>query len=62
MHSVGGTVLKSALLALAVLWSAVALGEDAPVMTITVNAFEIEGDNPLDAAATEAALAPFIGN
>lgn len=55
-------MLKTALLALVVLWSAVALGEDAPGMTITVSAFQVEGDNPLDATDTAAALEPFKGD
>ncbi len=62
-------MLKTALLALVALWTAVALGDDAPApgpdvapeMTITVSAFQIEGDNPLDATATAAALEPFKG-
>ncbi len=33
-----------------------------PVLTFKVERFEVSGDNPLDAATTEAALAPFLGD
>ncbi len=35
--------------------------QEPPTLTFKVERFEVSGDNPLDALATEAALAPFLG-
>ncbi|MSR15160.1 MAG: hypothetical protein EXR86_11475 [Gammaproteobacteria bacterium] len=35
--------------------------QSPPSLKFTVERFQIEGENPLDRAATEAALAPFLG-
>lgn len=53
-------MLRAALLA-AVLASPFALAEEAPTITISVDRFVVEGDNPLEPARTEAVLAPFTG-
>ena len=50
------------LLALALAGGAPGAGaQEAPPITITVDHFEVTGDNPLSAAATDAALHPFLG-
>jgi hemolysin activation/secretion protein len=58
---VRGIVLKVALVAL-MLVSALALAAEPPTITVTVERFEVEGDNPLDPVETAAALAPFAGD
>ena len=55
-------MLKAFLLACAVAVSGgeAAFAEDAPPMKFVVKAYQVEGDNPLGAAASEA-LTPFVG-
>lgn len=55
-------MLRASLLAFAIAtaWGVAAYAEDAPPLKIVVKSFQIEGDNPLGAAANEALL-PFVG-
>jgi hemolysin activation/secretion protein len=38
-----------------------ALAQSPPALIFNVERFEVQGDNPLDSAATAAALEPFVG-
>lgn len=42
-------------------WASFALAQGPPAIQFTVQRFQVEGDNPLDPASTEQALAPFLG-
>ncbi len=46
---------------LLVLGGACAFAQTPPALNFNVERFEVSGENPLDTAATEAALAPFLG-
>ena len=49
------------ILAIASVLGLPAVAQEPPPVKFTVTHFEVEGDNPLDKATTDAALAPFLG-
>lgn len=53
-------MLRTALLVL-MLWGMLASAAEPPVIAITVERFQVEGDNPLDPVKTAEILAPFTG-
>jgi len=53
--------MRFVLLTLLLSFSTGPFAQDAPSLTFSVERFSVSGDNPLDAATTDAALAPFVG-
>lgn len=54
-------MLRVGFLALLFIGWGTVCAQSPPALTFSVERFEVAGDNPLDAAATDAALAPFVG-
>ena len=53
--------MRHVVLILMLLASTAGSADEAPPLTFVVERFSVAGDNPLDATATETALAPFAG-
>jgi hypothetical protein len=53
--------VRALFLAVLFWWAACAIAQAPPPISVTVERFDVVGDNPLSPAVTEQALAPFLG-